>query len=139
MKKTPQQKTPTGEGSTSSTCTVNLVLFVLCISSMGSSFYANFRQSILEDRLHYMNHLDDRLTVVEAKLQNIQSTGGSFVEPPFTDVASVVRKLSLEVAGIQRLRRDVSHLKVTRQQRQTAIQQTPDCVCPPGPPGTPVI
>lgn len=100
---------------------------------MGTSFYANFRMSILEDRVRDINHLDDRLTVVEAKLQTLQPS--AFMEPPFENVASVVRKLSLEVAGIQRLRRDVSHLKVTRQQRQTAIQQTPDCVCPPGPPG----
>lgn len=51
----------------------------------------------------------------------------------FEDMKSVVRKLSLEVQGMQRLRRDVSHLKLTRQQRQTAIEQSPDiCSCPPG-------
>lgn len=52
----------------------------------------------------------------------------------FEDMKSVVRKLSLEVQGMQRLRRDVSHLKLTRQQRQTAIEQSPEdiCSCPPG-------
>lgn len=52
----------------------------------------------------------------------------------YEDMKSVVRKLSLQVEGIQRLRRDVSHLKLTRQERQTAIEQSPEdmCSCPPG-------
>lgn len=55
-------------------------------------------------------------------------------EENFEDVKSVVKKLSLQVQGIQRLRRDVSQLKLTRQQRQTAIEQSPEdmCSCPPG-------
>ena len=60
--------------------------------------------------------------------------GSSGEEEEYEDMKSVVRQLSLQVQGIQRLRRDVSHLKLTRQQRQTAIEQSPEdmCSCPPG-------
>lgn len=60
--------------------------------------------------------------------------GGGDSSVEYEDMKSVVRKLSLQVEGIQRLRRDVSHLKLTRQQRQTAIEQSPEdmCSCPPG-------
>lgn len=60
--------------------------------------------------------------------------GGGDSSVEYEDMKSVVRKLSLQVEGIQRLRRDVSHLKLTRQQRQTAIEQSPEdmCSCPQG-------
>lgn len=146
-----------GKGGISFPPVVNLVFYVLCLTSLGASFYLNFRQTYLEERLRHFHHLDDRLSRVESKLQSFHSQSPGFHshrrkhanffsttekefddellasgEDSFQDVASVVRKLSLEVEGIQRLRRDVSHLKLTRQQRQTAIQQSPDCSCPPG-------
>jgi len=116
---------------------VSLVLYVLCITSLGASVYSNFRQSHIEDRLRHLRHLDDRVSMLEAKLQTIE-VPADFVDgtsAEFSDVANVVRKLSLQVAGIQRLRRDVSHLQVSRrEQRQASISQSvsPECVCPPG-------
>lgn len=129
---------------------VNFILYTLCVTSLGFSVYTSFRQSHLEDRVRHMRHLDDRITILEAKihhqqqqkqqlqqqqLQQQQQQTVSFSQPAtaeFTDVANVMRKLSLQVAGIQRLRRDVSHLQVARRERQASIQQSPECVCPPG-------
>lgn len=46
--------------------------------------------------------------------------------------AHILQKLSLQVSGIQRLRRDVSHLKASRRgERQASVHPT-DCSCPPG-------
>lgn len=51
----------------------------------------------------------------------------------FESIKRIVHRLNLKVDGIQRQRRDVSRLRVNRQQRQTAIEQSPDiCSCPPG-------
>lgn len=114
---------------------VNFVLCILCFTSLGASFYSNFRQSHIEDRIRHLRHLDDRITILEAKLSNSQYQAAALNsgETEFTDVANVVRKLSLQVAGIQRLRRDVSHLQLSRRsQRQASIQQSPECVCPAG-------
>lgn len=160
---------------------VNVVFYILCVAAIGCSVYLNYRQSFVEERLRYMRHLDDRLTELESRLDNVfqqplvqkshhrrrvsPAINGFFsttekefraasslalsrdvdsgeVEDDdesseeFEDMKSVVRKLSLQVEGIQRLRRDVSHLKLTRQQRQTAIEQSPEdmsmCSCPPG-------
>ncbi|XP_055381364.1 collagen alpha chain CG42342-like [Condylostylus longicornis] len=170
----------------------NLIFYVMCISSVGFSLYANIRQTHYEDRLRHLRHLDDRITILETKIDNFlpflkyrrnskstssSSSGGGLVSSSssstsslknknifengivdvvndennsiqqsssvtddnddpladFTNVANVVRKLSVEVQGIQRLRRDVSHLQLTRrQQRQTAVQSSQECMCPPG-------
>lgn len=118
---------------------VNFVVIVLCISSLGASIYSNFRQSHIEDRIRHLRHLDDRISMMEAKLSaasgvsQYQQSASLGSAEEFSDVANVVRKLSLQVAGIQRLRRDVSHLQLTRRaNRQASIQQSPECVCPPG-------
>lgn len=159
---------------------VNVVFYILCVAAIGCSVYLNYRQSFVEERLRYMRHLDERLTDVESRLENVllqsaqlqqksrrrvspaingffsttekevrhltrtaemdsgevedDEDGSSTEEEEYEDMKSVVRKLSLQVEGIQRLRRDVSHLKLTRQQRQTAIEQSPEdmCTCPPG-------
>lgn len=143
---------------------VNFLLYVLCVTSLGTSVYLNYRQTHLEDRVHHLRHLDDRITILEAKFNSlprqtsrvsdsnsvvVDRGGGGGVDingdvvvggdvsqdEEFTDVANVVRKLSLQVAGIQRLRRDVSHLQLSRRtQRQASIQQSPECVCPAGKP-----
>lgn len=47
--------------------------------------------------------------------------------------AHILQKLSLQVSGIQRLRRDVSHLKASRRgERQASVHPTDSCACPPG-------
>lgn len=121
---------------------VNFLLYIICVTSLGASVYLNFRQTHLEDRIRHLRHIDDRVTVLEAKLQNIiqpfaqkltATSSATSTGDEFTDVANVVRKLSLQVAGIQRLRRDVSHLQFTRRSnRQASVQQSPECVCPAG-------
>lgn len=120
---------------------VNFLLYIICVTSLGASVYLNFRQTHLEDRIRHLRHIDDRVTILEAKLQNIiqpfaqklSATSSATAGDEFTDVANVVRKLSLQVAGIQRLRRDVSHLQFTRRSnRQASVQQSPECVCPAG-------
>lgn len=46
--------------------------------------------------------------------------------------AHILQKLSLQVSDVQRLRRDVSHLKASRRgERQASVHPT-DCSCPPG-------
>lgn len=46
--------------------------------------------------------------------------------------AQLLQKLSLQVSDVQRLRRDVSHLKASRRgERQASVHPT-DCSCPPG-------
>lgn len=127
----------------------NLLFYVLCISALGFSLYANLRQIHNEDKLRHFRHLDDRIADLESKLQQFMqmrqssvvsegvqtadqgaATGFTATADFSSDVASVVRKLSLQVEGIQRLRRDVSHLQMTR--RQASIQSEPDCMCPAG-------
>lgn len=130
----------------------NLIFYVLCISALGFSLYANLRQIHNEDKLRHLRHLDDRISILESKMQqlmtirrpslqaSIQSSSpadpqneaatGFTATADFSDVASVVRKLSLQVQGMQRLRRDVSHLQMTR--RQASIQSEQECMCPAG-------
>lgn len=124
----------------------NLLFYVLCISALGFSLYANLRQIHNEDKLRHFRHMDDRISILESKLQQIlqfstrsaetvvatdqDAATGFTATADFSDVASVVRKLSLQVQGIQRLRRDVSHLQMTR--RQASIQSEQECMCPAG-------
>lgn len=129
-------------GNNSSVSLLNLVLCVMCISSLGLSLYVNFRQTHFEDRLRHLRHIEERINFIEAKLQNLpSSSSSSYSQFPqslstaadFSNVANVVRKLSLQVEGIQRLRRDVSHLQMTRRQRQAStVQSSQECICPPG-------
>lgn len=126
----------------------NLMFYVLCISALGFSLYANLRQIHNEDKLRHFRHLDDRISILESTLQqfmqmrqrsevveavaadNVAPATGFTATADFSDVTSVVRKLSLQMQGIQRLRRDVSHLQMTR--RQASIQSEQDCMCPAG-------
>lgn len=132
--------TEKGDARTSS---MNVLLWVLCAASLGFSAYTSFNQTYLEDRIRHFRLLGDRVSVLEARLQSIPiqmtdqrtMTGDTSViaDPEeYDNIANVVRKLSAQVSGISRLRRDVSHLKMRRGERQAAIQQTSECMCPPG-------
>lgn len=123
-----------------SSTVVNSIFYLLCATVLSLSVYTSYRQIHLEDRVHHIQHLDERITVLEATLRTLQLSPPLYDRPPADtndsasdDITNVVRKLSLSVAGIQRLRRDVSSLQVSRRERQASIQQPPpDCICPAG-------
>lgn len=49
------------------------------------------------------------------------------------NLSQVMQKMSAELSSIQRLRRDVTHLKAFRRgKRQASVQPTTECMCPPG-------
>lgn len=125
--------TPDNRGSPTYTF-VNILLYTLCITTLGFSIFIYLRQAQIEDKVRYLQLLEDRMTTLEARLQSdiplsYQKTSAS---NEFSDIASDMRKLSLQVSGIQRLRRDVSHLQIGRRERQASVQQSNDCGCPPG-------
>lgn len=132
-------------GSSRSSATfLNIFFYLMCISALGLSLYANYRQTHVEERIRHLRHLDDRLTALEAQLLGGGNTGASVgassaswgptgASSAPVDYTNVVRKLSMQAEGIQRLRRDVSQLHaIRRQQRQTSIQSSQECTCPPG-------
>lgn len=138
----------------------NYIIYLLCITSLGFSVYTILCHSQLEDRIRQIHHLDDRVSVLEDKLrifpiQFLQSLATKLPSSSFSssnidnssvpdslvtddvtvdDFADIVRKLSVQISGIQRLRRDVSHLKASRRgERQASSPPTTDaCMCPPG-------
>jgi hypothetical protein len=145
----------------------NFIVYLFCASSLAASIYSHFRQSVLEERFTHFRHLDDRITIVETNLESLRrhfnsrwsgsnDEMGATAERPLVidddddddeggggggvrsmDLTNVVRKLEMQVAGIQRLKRDVSHMKLTRrEQRQASVQPSfasPDsCSCPAG-------
>lgn len=127
--------TPDNRGSPTYTF-VNILFYTLCITSLGFSIFIYLRQSQFEDRVRHLRDLEDRMTALEARLQSdvplsyLKTSSSSSNE--YADIASDMRKLSLQVSGIQRLRRDVSHLQIGRRERQVSVQQSNDCGCPPG-------
>lgn len=179
------KSTSTNYGSSGSIATangVNILIYVLFVISLGVSVYTFLCQAQYEDRIQKIQNLEERMSVLEAKLrifpiqflqslatlpsttsslsssssssaQPITTTGSSSIttenasiaadtafehdlnaEPSNTDQFShVLQKLSLQLSGIQRLRRDVTYLKASRRgERQASVQPTSDCMCPPG-------
>lgn len=150
---------------------VNVLIYMLCVISMGFSVYTSLCQTQIENRIRHFHHLDDRISVLEAKLrifpiQFLQSlatlpsttlsasspssststslptnnnvTSETLSTSSWDDTAAdgfsnIVRKLSLQISGIQRLRRDVTYLKASRRgERQASVQTNSECTCPPG-------
>lgn len=126
--------TPDNRGSPTYTFT-NVLFYTLCITSLGFSIFIYLRQTQLEDSVRHIRHLEERMITLEARLQNDDvplSYLKTSTADDFADIASDMRKLSLQVSGIQRLRRDVSQLQIGRRERQVSVQQSNDCGCPPG-------
>lgn len=152
---------------TTSSKSINVMIYVLCITSLVFSAYTSFNQTYLEHRIRQLQQLDDRITVLEKKLRifpnqfleslattsiplspsspsssSIQSaiddaeiSNSTITTESYDEFSNIVRKLSLQLSGIHRLRRDVSHLQASsrRGARQTSVQQSSsDCTCPPG-------
>lgn len=143
---------------------VNTLIYILFITSLGFSVYTYLRQAQYEDRIRQIHLLDERISMLEGKLRlfpiqflnslaTSSTTSQSTLDSSTQDVmtsetesnaddintsnkpfAHVLQKLSLQLSGIQRLRRDVSHLKASkRNERQASVQQTiSECTCPPG-------
>lgn len=118
------------------TSSANVLLWMLCLTSIGFSAYTSLSQTYLEDRIRQFSQINDRVSIIEAQLQTLpqqwldRATDPIFTEPKeYDNIANVVRKLSAEVTGMSRLRRDVTHLKMKRGERQT---QAGECQCPPG-------
>lgn len=119
--------------------TTNVLLWMMCLTSLGFSAYTSFNQTYFEDRIRHLRLLNDRVSVLEAQIQalpqqwldRVTVTDATLTEPEeYENIANVVRRLSAQVSGIPRLRRDVSHLKMKRGERQA--QQASDCMCPAG-------
>lgn len=136
---------------------VNMFIFILFFISMGTSLYTFTYQMQYEERIRKIQLLDDRISIMEEKLR-LNQFPNSYSSPPnhtydseilykeklsdktasiseihgeiFSDM---LEEIALELSNKHRLRRDVTQLKAFRRgKRQTAIQQTSECICPPG-------
>lgn len=146
----------------------NILIYLILFVSLSFSAYTFLRQTHYENRIQYLQTLDQRISVLEDKLRifplaflnslaksTTMSTTTTTTTPTspedrakdstvaeidlITDDASndeqfahILQKLSLEVSGIRRLRRDVSHLKASRRGERQASVHPADCSCPPG-------
>lgn len=75
--------------------------------------------------------LDELMRNTQTTINEQRESDGDSVD--FDD--TIVKKLPVHVySEITRLKRDISNLKATRRQRQTAIQQSPNenCMCSAG-------
>lgn len=129
-------------GAASASSLVNYLFYLLCITSLGATIYSNIRQSYLEDRLFSLVSIEDRLSVLESQIRDVyRSSRRAYGGPRSREeqeqeesVSDVVRKISLQIAELPRIRRDVSALKLSRATRQASIQplEGGECMCPPG-------
>lgn len=124
----------------------NLLMWFMCVAAFALSAYTHLQQGHIETRLRHIANLDERLAVVEQMMDGRLPLPPAFANAPpgtwgtFDSTSStsddfpgdVLQKITLNLAGMQRMRRDVSHLQLTRHERQASIQQSPDCVCQPG-------
>uniref|UniRef100_A0A8W7PLR6 Uncharacterized protein n=1 Tax=Anopheles coluzzii TaxID=1518534 RepID=A0A8W7PLR6_ANOCL len=90
--------------------------------------------------LFYLILLEAQMSDVYRRITLRRMDGSGAVATDGTDQAStqeesmseVVRKISHQIAELPRMRRDLSALKVSRKDRQAAIQQIgTECMCPP--------
>lgn len=168
-------KTPSNcERSSITNHSGNILIYLILFVSLSFSAYTFLRQTHYENRIQYLQTLDQRISVLEDKLRifplaflnslaksttmsssTITTTTTTTTTPTspedraqdstvaeidlITDDASndeqfahILQKLSLEVSGIRRLRRDVSHLKASRRGERQASVHPADCSCPPG-------
>lgn len=129
---------PKPKPGSSASSMVSYLFYLLCITSLGATIYANIRQSYLEDRLFSLVSIEERLSVLEGQIRDVYSRGYRHQNNRRQDqdqeeasVSDVVRKISLQIAELPRIRRDVSALKLSRATRQVPLPEG-DCICPPG-------
>ena len=118
---------------------VNYLFYLVCITSLGITIYTNIRQSYLEDRLISLVSIEERLSLVEAQIKQFfvynnpnPNNNNELINE--SNISHIVKKLSLQISELPRIRRDVSSLKLSRKdRRQASVQQIGgECVCPPG-------
>lgn len=128
---------------------LNSVFYILCIISVSFSVYINYRQARYEEVIiEVRKQIEERLAIVESQIYEAPKIDLKYSHRkrlmPITsahqnnhlirdtwsdhneDIKSVVRQLAVKVDDIQRIRRDVSHLKLTHQQSSDV------CSCSPG-------
>lgn len=138
---------------------LDLFTYLFCTVSLVISIYTYYYQLSVENKVFKCNLLENRIETIETQIRileqqqarstatNIQQTHNknnnirlqeqqqhTRNEDEFPDVANVVKKVALQEFGLERLKRDISQLKLTRnrENRQASIQQSPECVCPAG-------
>lgn len=126
---------------------LDLFTYLFCTVSLVISIYTYYYQLSVENKVFKCNLLENRIEALETQIRILQSgsSTATFVAPhheqynhrhqdEFPDVANVVKKVALQEFGLERLKRDISQLKLTRnrENRQASIQQSPECVCPAG-------
>uniref|UniRef100_A0A182T5Q1 Uncharacterized protein n=1 Tax=Anopheles maculatus TaxID=74869 RepID=A0A182T5Q1_9DIPT len=126
---------------------INYLFYLMCITALGATVYSNMRQTYVEDKLSSLVSIEDRLSLLEAQVSDVYrritlrkmdvaaAVATGIVEQAEEETMSdVVRKISHQIAELPRMRRDLSALKVSRKDRQAAVQQTGnECLCPAGP------
>uniref|UniRef100_A0A182QPI4 Uncharacterized protein n=1 Tax=Anopheles farauti TaxID=69004 RepID=A0A182QPI4_9DIPT len=137
----PTPPKPSGSGHPSSAHTlISYLFYLMCITALGASVYTNLRQSHVEDKLSSLVSIEARLSLVEAQVSDVYrritlrkgaaAAAAATAEPEEETVSDVVRKISHQIAELPRMRRDLSALKVSRKDRQAAVQGG-ECMCPP--------
>lgn len=133
---------------------VNVVICMISITSLALSVLANVnRQGHAVTATSSSSSLAERLDILDKRIASVEEQmatrpvsvkftnipdwdvggGGGGVDVRPTVHSEVLQKMSLQVAKLERLRRDVSQLKLTRPERQASIQQSPaECMCPAG-------
>lgn len=135
--------TPTASAPTPST---NIVLFILCIISLALSAHTTMNQYYYEQRLGALRTIDQRMDALESRatllpreiLQLLAADTDGLTEAqahalnesqPGENLTGMLSRLSAQMSGLSRLRRDVSQLKTRRNQRQASGAE---CSCPAG-------
>ncbi|KAL1400351.1 hypothetical protein pipiens_007503 [Culex pipiens pipiens] len=125
---------PDTSGSSSASCLISYLFYLLCITSLGATIYSNIRQSYLEDRLFSLVSIEERLSLLETQIRDVyRSRPEAAYEDGGGAVTDFVRKFSVQLAELPRIRRDVSSLKLSRAVRQVATSGDGECMCPPVP------
>uniref|UniRef100_A0A182YGN5 Uncharacterized protein n=1 Tax=Anopheles stephensi TaxID=30069 RepID=A0A182YGN5_ANOST len=123
---------------------INYLFYLMCITALGATVYSNLRQTYVEDKLSSLVSIEDRLSLLEAQVSDVYRritlrkmdaavATGIVEQAEEESMSDVVRKISHQIAELPRMRRDLSALKVSRKDRQAAVQQTgTECLCPAG-------
>lgn len=139
---------------------VNISVYVLLLISMGFLTYTFVYQMQYEDRMRQLHLLNERISTIEQIIQSNQFSSFLSTQSANTpssqmlqtiaknsttatisantaanehNLSQMMEKMSAELSNIQRLRRDITHLKAFRRgKRQASNQPTSECMCPPG-------
>lgn len=115
---------------------LDLFTYLFCTASLVISIYTYYYQLSVENKVFKCSQLESKVESLESEIRTLNkkhATATLFNDDEFPDVANVVKKVALQEFGLERLKRDISQLKVTRREnRQASVQQSPECICPAG-------